>query len=345
MTYRKDRELTIYDIAKELNLSPSTVSRALKDHASIGEKTRKMVKKFAEKNGYKPNTLAASLRNNKTNTIGIITSWINRPFISSLISGVELEANRMGYQVIISQSHDDYQMEVNNATALYGARVEGLVVSLAMETKRFEHFEQFLKKEIPIVFVDRVTSELHSDQVIIDNFKAGFAATEHLIAQGCSNIAHLSGAAHLNVYAERERGFKEALQKHRLPVQEDLVIRNSLSAADGLKAAEHLLNLNNPPDGIFCANDTSAVSIIQAARKRGIRIPDELAIIGFNNDPISQIIDPPLSTISQPAEDMGIIAARQVLKQKNRKNEIITSETVVLKTEIIVRESSLRQKK
>lgn len=343
MAAKKNRELTIYDIASELSLSPSTVSRALKDHHSIGKKTKNKVKKFATEHGYKPNSIAASLRNNKTNTIGVITSWINRPFISALISGVEQGANQAGYNVIFSQSHDSYENEVNNAATLYGSRVEGLVVSLAMETQQFDHFQQFVKNNIPVVFVDRVTAELNSDLVVIDNFKAGFTATEHLIEQGCKRIAHIGGAQNLNVYADRERGYLEALKKYKIPFNENLIVHCSLSAEDGTKAANQLFDKPDRPDGIFCANDTSAVSVIQIAKKRGIRIPEEVAIIGFNNDPVSMIIDPPLSTISQPAVDMGIIAAQQVLKHKGEKKEIITSETVVLKTELLIRESSKRK--
>lgn len=340
---KKKKEITIYDIATELKISPSTVSRALKDHHSIGKKTRNAVKKLATQRGYKPNTIAASLRNNKTNTIGVIISWINRPFISSLISGVEQAANKAGYNVIISQSHDSYKHEVANAAALFAARAEGLVVSLAMESKKFDHFEQFLRSDIPIVFVDRVTEELNSDMVVIDNFKAGFTATEHLIEQGCRRIAHFGGAQHRNVYFERQRGYIEALKKHQLPVDEKLIFHSSLSAEDGHKAADYIFSLGEHPDGIFSANDTAAVSAIQNAKGRGIKIPEDLAIIGFNNDPLCMIIDPQLSSISHPAVDMGIIATQQVLKHKSHK-EIVTSETVVLKTELLVRASSLRKR-
>lgn len=340
---KKKREITIYDIANEMKVSPSTVSRALKDHPSIGKKTKKAIQNFATQNGYQPNIIAASLRNNKTNTIGVIISWINRPFISSLISGIEQAANKAGYNVIITQSHDSYENELANAQALFAGRVEGVVVSLAMETQKYSHFEQFIKSDIPVVFVDRVTEELNSDLVIIDNFNAGFKATEHLIDQGCTRIAHLGGSQERNVYFERQKGYIEALKKHNLSVDDNLIIHSSLSAEDGHRSAEYLFNLETRPDGIFCANDTAAVSVIQSAKSRGIAIPEEIAVIGFNNDPISLIIDPQLSTISHPAVDMGIIAAKQVLKHKEDK-EIVKSETIVLKTDLLIRQSSLRKK-
>ena len=339
----KKKEITIYDLAEELHLSASTVSRALQDHYSIGKKTKEAVRKLALQKDYRPNTLAASLRSNKTNTIGVIIPLINRPFISSLISGIEMAAKKAGYNVIISQSHDEYANEVANAAALYASRVTGLVVSLGMETQNYDHLRQFTQHNIPLVFFDRVTKELNTDLVVIDNALAGFDATNHLIEQGCKRIAHIAGAQHRNIYKERYEGYLEALRKHNMPVDPDLVLHtNYLSLEDGFKCAEKLFNLDNPPDGIFCANDTTAISVIQFAKKRGIKIPDDLAVIGFNNDPLSEIIDPPLSTIAHPAVDMGRLAAQQVLKQKEQ-SDIVRSETIVLKTTLIVRESSLRK--
>lgn len=342
---KNKKEVTIYDIAQDLNVSPSTVSRALKDHFSIGKEMIELVKKQAKQRGYRPNGIAASLRRNKTNTIGIITSWINRPFISSLISGVEEEVAKAGYNVIICQSHDSYESELANAKALYDSRVGGIIVSLAMETKNYDHFKQFSDNEIPIVFVDRVSEEFRADKVVIDNFLAGFTATRHLIEQGCKRVAHFAGAQHQNVYRERQRGYLEALKHHNIPIDETLIIKGDiLNSEEGIKMANHALDLPNPPDGIFSSNDTSAVSAILCAKKRGIKIPKELAIIGFNNDPISLIVEPRLSTIDHPAIDMGRIAARQVLKHKEHK-DIVISETITLQTELIVRESSLRNKK
>ncbi|RED98425.1 LacI family transcriptional regulator [Marinoscillum furvescens DSM 4134] len=338
---KKKGEITIYDIASHLKVSPSTVSRALKDHPSIGKKTKKAIQNYAAKYGYQPNTIAASLRNNKTNTIGIIISWINRPFIASLISGIEQAANDAGYNVIITQSQDSYEKEVANAQALFAGRVEGVVISLAMETEKFDHFEQFINKDIPLVFVDRVTDQLNSDLVAIDNFDAGFKATEHLITQGCKRIAHLGGSQIRNVYSERQKGYIAALSKHNLPLDESLILHSSLSAEDGHHCAEQLFGLNERPDGVFSANDTAAVSLIQSAKSKGIKIPEELAVIGFNNDPISSIIEPQLSTIYHPATDMGVIAATQVLKHRKNK-EIVKSESIVLNTELMVRASSDR---
>ncbi|HEX7015042.1 MAG TPA: LacI family DNA-binding transcriptional regulator [Cyclobacteriaceae bacterium] len=341
----KKREITIYDIASELNVSPSTVSRALKDHYSIGKEMIEAVKKVARERGYRPNHIAASLRKNKTNTIGVMISWINRPFISSMISGIEEEASNAGCNVIISQSHDSYDQEIANARALYNSRIGGLIVSLAMETRKYNHFSTFLDNDIPVVFVDRVSDELNCDKVVIDNFAAGLMATNHLIEQGCRRIAHVGGSQHRSIYKQRMMGYVEALQRNNIEVDESIIFSGDvLSAEEGYRITEHLMNLPNPPDAIFSANDTAAVSAIQYAKHHGIRVPQKLAVMGFNNDPISLIIDPTLSTVSHPAVDMGKIAARQVLKHREHK-DIITTETITLKTEVIVRESTLRKRR
>ncbi|MGB3774779.1 MAG: LacI family DNA-binding transcriptional regulator [Leeuwenhoekiella sp.] len=341
----KKKEITIYDIAKELNFSPSTISRALNDHHSISDKTTKLIKATSKKMGYRPNSIAASLRNSKSNTLGIMISRINRPFIASLISGVESRARKAGYNVIITQSNDIYENEVDNAKALYDSRITGLVASLAMETTDFTHFQQFIDQGIPIVFVDRVPRDLNACYVIIDNYRAGYMATKHLIEQGCKRIAHFAGAQHRNVYGERRRGYEDALREHNLSFDNNLVMEfSTLSFAEGKKATKKLLALPEPPDGIFSANDTAAVSAIMYAKKIGIKIPEDLAIIGFNDDPIASIVDPGLSTVTHPAQKMGKIAAQLILDltEKNSNDDLI--DVKVMKTELVIRSSSLRKK-
>jgi LacI family transcriptional regulator len=296
---------------------------------------------MAEKMGYRPNTLAAGLRSNKTNTIGVIISWIDRPFISSLIGGIEEAANEADYNVIITQSNDSYEKEVANANTLYNSRVGGLVVSLAMETEEYQHFYQFIDKGIPVVFVDRVTRQLNTDRVGIDNHSAAFKATEHLIQQGCQRIAHLAGSQIRDIYRGRKEGYLAALKQYQIPIHEELITYSGLSQEEGRSQMEQLLALKQPPDGLFAANDTAAVGAIQYAKQYGLRIPQDLAIVGFNNDPVSTIIDPPLTTIDHPARELGRIAAEQVLKKKENK-EIIASQTIELKTELLIRQSSLK---
>ncbi len=338
---KNNKSVTIYDIAQELNVSPTTVSRALKDHFSIGKETTKAVKRTAKRLGYRPNAIAASLRHNKTNTIGVMISWINRPFVSSLISGMEDFANEHGYSVLISQSNDLFEKEVGNASTLYDSRVCGLIVSLAMETQEYDHFKQFIEKGIPVVFVDRVTNKINCDRIGINNFSSGFKATEHLIEQGCRHIAHFAGSQNRNTYRDRKSGYIEALKKHNIAVDEKLITYSKLSSEDGRRMIEALLTLPNPPDGLFSANDTAAVSAIQYAKKIGLHVPKDLAVVGFNNDPISTIIEPPLSTIIHPAFEMGRIAAQHVIKKKEE-HEVILTETIELKTDLLIRASSNR---
>ncbi|MCB0649694.1 MAG: LacI family DNA-binding transcriptional regulator [Saprospiraceae bacterium] len=343
---KKNKTITIHDLAEELKVSASTVSRALKEHPSIGKKTIKTVKELAEKRGYRPNRLAASLRNQQTHTIGVLVPWINRPFISSLIHGVEEAARAAGYQVIITQSHDNFEDEVDDLKAMFDSRISGMVVSLAMETQSYDHFTPFFKNNIPVVFVDRVPETLECHKVAIDNYTAGFKATEHLIEQGCRRIAHLSGASHQAIYKERLRGYLDALKQHQLPVDESLILKGILLSADeAISLTKYLLELPNPSDGIFSANDTAAVSAIQYAKSVGVKIPEELAIIGFNNDPISLIIEPQLSTVSHPAAEMGKIAVRKALEliESGMVNDFPKNQGIELETPVIARASSLKK--
>ncbi len=341
----ENKDITIYDIAEKLNLATSTISRALKDHPTISSKTIKKVKQTAEELGYIPNTLAAGLRGNKTNTIGVLIPTITQPFLSSLISGIEIRARKSGYNVVIMQSHDSYEEEVNMAKTLYSSRVSGIICSLAMETRDTSHFHQFVSSNIPLVFVDRVPKDFNTFRVIIDNYAAGYKATKHLIEQGCKNIAHLTAGSEFgNLYSERKRGYVDALKEFKLPIAEELIINlKTVTYEEGEKESNKLYDLPNPPDGIFASGDIIGVSAIQSAKKRGIKIPEELAIIGFNNDPISQIIEPNLSTIIHPAEKMGKASAEIILKNlKSLKTDDI-KEISFLNTDVLVRESSKRK--
>lgn len=338
----ENKDITIYDIAEKLQLATSTISRALKDHPTISSKTIKKVKKMAEEMGYVPNTLAAGLRGNKTNTIGVLIPTITQPFLSSLISGIEIAARKSGYNVIIVQSHDSYLEEVSMAKSLYSSRVSGIICSLAMETRDTSHFQQFVSNNIPLVFVDRVPKDFNTFRVIIDNYAAGYKATKHLIEQGCKRIAHITAGQEFgNLYNERRRGYLDALKDHNLPLDEELIVNlKAVTYEEREKANNKLLDLKNPPDGIFSSGDIIAVSAIQSAKKRGIKVPEGLAVIGFNNDPISQIIDPNLSTISHPASKMGKMSTEIILKNLKSLKKDDVKEITFLNTEVLVRESS-----
>src|SRR5690606_7943263 len=277
-------------------------------------------------------------------TIGIMIARINRPFVSSLISGIEESARKSGYNVIISQSNDSYKNEIQNAKALYDSRISGLVVSLSMETKTLNHFQQFLDLGIPVVFVDRVPEELNTYKVLIDNYSAGYKATQHLIEQGCKRIAHFAGAQHVNVYHERKKGYLDALIDNKISIDKDLIINfNTLSFEEGEKTTKKLLKMDNPPDGIFSSNDTAAIGSIISAKKMGVRVPEDLAIIGFNDDPLASIVDPGLSSVTHPALDMGRISAEKILEHLLNGYKSNNTDTTILGTRLKVRSSSKRK--
>lgn len=337
----ENKHVTIYDLAERLNLATSTISRALKDHHTISDKTITKVKQTAEEMGFVPNTLAAGLRGNKTKTIGVLIPTVT-PFLSLLIRGVEICARKAGYTVIIMQSHNSYEEEINMVKSLYSNRVSGVICSLSIETEDTTHFHQFSNNNIPLVFVDRVPKNYNTFRVIIDNYAAGYKATKHLIEQGCVRIAHLTaGSEFANLYNERKRGYIDALLDHNIEVREELIVNlKSLTYEEGVKASNQLFDINPIPDGLFAPGDMVAVSAIQTAKKRGIKIPEDISIIGFNNDPISEIIDPKLSTITHPAEKMGKAAAEIIIKNLESSKTDDVKEITFLNTEVLIRESS-----
>lgn len=334
--------ITIHDIARELNISASTVSRALNDNPRISQATRDRIKSIAAEMGYQPNTIASNLRNQKTNTIGIVVPLINRHFFSTFISGVEEIAFQSGYNVIISQSNDLLEKEQKIVQSLFSNRVDGLIASLSMQTDRFDHFMLFSNKNIPIVFFDRVVPELESHKIVVDDFQVGVQATEHLISQGYRRIAHLAGPTVLHTYRDRMLGYRAALEKNNLPIDDDLIICNRLTRMDGQEAIKKLLALPQPPDAVFCGNDTSALSMMVYLKKIGARIPLDFGLIGFSDEPFSEVVTPSISTLKQPAFEMGIRAAELLIQEIESKVKLKEHLTITVPTELIVRESSSR---
>lgn len=339
---QKKSEPTIHDIARELKISASTVSRALQHNPRISVKTREKILAMADTIGYRPNVLASNLRNKKSNTIGIVVPLINRYFFSAVISGVEDVAFSAGYTVVISQSNDLANKEISIAHSMFSNRVDGLIISIAMEPTNFEHLKAFRKKNIPLVFFDRVVPEIDTNKIVVDDFMGGFRVTQHLIDQGYQRIGHMAGPQNLITYSDRKNGYKEALEKNGIPFDESLVVTNSLTAGDGVNAIQHLMNLPWPPDAIFCGNDTTALSSMIYLRDKGIRIPEEVGIVGFSNEPFSRVVSPSISTIAQPGFVMGQKAAELILNQIAHKDKTFT--TMVMPTELIIRESSNRRK-
>ena len=337
-------ETTIHDIAKKLNISASTVSRALNDNPLISESTRKLIKKTAEEMGYRPNTLAASFRTNRTNTIGVIVPLINRHFFSSVISGIEDVAYTEGFTVAISQSNDNYEKETKIAQTLFANRVDGLVISIAMQTTRFDHLRIFTERKIPLVFFDRVVDEIAAHKIVVDDFGGGYRVTRHLIEQGAKNIAHIGGPLNLKIYENRQVGYIRAMEEAGLKVNDTMIINNSLRMEEGTIAVEKIMQNNHNVDAIFCANDTTALSAIIYLKKMGLKIPDEILVMGFSNEPFSEVVTPSISTVKQPGFLMGKKAAELIIQQINSRSVWLDFETTTMPTELIIRESSVKKK-
>lgn len=341
MTPKKD--ITIYDLAVKLNISPTTVSRGLKDHPSINKLTKKKISDLAEKLGYRSNNFARNLREQKTNTIGVIVPRLNSNFTSTVIAGMENMANKAGYNLIISQSLESYKKEVFNARTMFDNRVDGLLVSLAYDSEKIDHFEPFFKKNIPLIFFDRVADHLNCTNILIDNRKAGYDATTHLIEQGCKKIIHLTAPSKSNVYQDRLRGYKDALEDNKIKFKEEYVLKGNLGQENGVDAAATILKMPAMPDGVFAANDSAAVGCMLALKKAGIGIPDDIAFVGFNNDPISQVIEPNLTTIYYHGYEMGETAAQHLINHLNGIANMKVTNTIILRSELVIRESSLKK--
>jgi LacI family transcriptional regulator len=336
------KEVTIYDIAKVLGISPSTVSRGLKDNPGIRKETIKRIRETAHEMGYQRNKFAGNLRQKHTNTIGVVVPKLNSYFMATVIAGMEKVTNQHGYGLIISSSQESVKQEISCVSTLFNTRVDGLLVSLALDTRNLDHFNIILNKNIPLVFFDRISECNSCMSVIIDNFKAGYEVTSHLIEQGCRKIVHLGGNLLSNVYAERFRGYKQALKDNKIIFDENLVVLSDLSGESGTETAKKILSMKILPDGIFTSNDTSAVAIIIELLKNGIKIPEDIAIAGFNNEPISQVIQPNLTSVDYPAREMGEIAAL-LLINKLRNTQSPNLNTIILKHSLILRQSSLKR--
>lgn len=339
---RAEKDITIYDIAKCLKLSPSTISRGLQDHPAISKNTKKKIFAAAKDLGYQSNQFASSLRSKKTHTIGVIVPKLDSYFMATVLSGMENAARKNSYNLIISQSFEKLEKEIDNAKTMYSKRVDGLLVSLSSETTNLTHFDVFFKKEIPVVFFDRGLPHSESASVVIDNFKAGYNITKHLIDQGSKRIMHLGGNTIRNVYSDRLNGYKKALMDNNIPLDDSLIQVSNLSMEAGLKAAESILEMKVKPDAVFAVNDTTAVHCMIKLIEAGIKIPDEIAFAGFNDDPICKIIKPNLTTINYPGTAIGETAVINLINHINGLSSIRTTNTILLRSDLIIRESSLR---
>jgi LacI family transcriptional regulator len=341
----KEKEVTIYDLANKLNISIATVSRALKDDPVVSKKTKKKIFDLAEKMGYRTNHFASNLRRQKTNTIGIIVHELNSNFITSVLAGIEEITTEAGYDLIIAHSSESCLKEAANAKNLFHKRVDGLIASLSFDTIDLDHFKPFEERGVPVIFFDRVEQTSNHAVVVIDNYKCGYQATRHLIEQGCKKIVHVTSSLKRNVYSERFKGYKDALFDNGISFDESLVIINDLSEMAGIESAKHMLSMKPLPDGAFITNDFVAAVCMRTLKENNIKIPSDIAIVGFNNDAIGKLIEPALTTINYPGRDMGEIVARNLITHLQGTGNIHKINTVIVSSDLIIRKSSLKKTK
>lgn len=336
----KNRQVTIIDIAKALNISKSTVSRALNNNPQVRTETKKAVLELAQEMDYQRNMLSISLITNKTNNIGVIVPELISSYFSRTIVGIEEAASKAGYNVIICHSNENYDQEISNVNIMINSRVDGVLVSMTRETHNFEHFKRFVKNGIPIVFFNRVCDEMIVPKVIVDDFEGAFRLTEHFITSGKRRIAHLAGPDNLAISRKRKEGYIAALKKHGIPLDEGLLVPYDLSLEKVNIHVNYLINLPNRPDAIFAVNDPTAIEVIQLLKKQKIKIPQEIAVAGFSNDNYSALINPSLTTVSHPDEEIGKIATNLLIDQISREIKDWKAITKMLGTTLIVRNSS-----
>ena len=335
--------ITIKDIAKALGLSTSTISRALRGSHEISPETKKLVMEYAEQYNYRPNPIALSLKERRSRSIGVVVCEIANNFFSQAINGIESIAYNRGYHVIISQSHESYEREVVNVEHLSSRSVDGLLVSLSTETVNVEHFKKLHEKGLPIVFFDRVTEEIDTHKVVVDNYKGAYDAIQHLLKAGYKRIAHMASSAHISITKERLRGYDAALQDNKIPINEAYIKycnHGGMIQSELENAVKELMQMSDRPDAIFCAGDRLTTGVMTALKKLGIRIPTDLALIGFTNSTMVELIEPSLSAVKQPAFEMGQSAIELLIKLIESKRPVTEFENVVLQTEIFIRNST-----
>jgi LacI family transcriptional regulator len=338
-------KVTITDIAKELNVTPATVSRALSDHPGISEKTKKAVQSIASRLNYKKNSIAASLQSGKTNVIGVMLPSVETNFFASVLHGIETIANLKGYNVLIYQSQENMKHEARGIETFLTARVDGILASISKDTVDFDHFLEVKSRNIPLVFFDRANNDLGIPSVVIDDFKGAFLATEHLIKQGYNRIAHIGGAKHTSIWNARLQGYTAALAANNIPFDESLVYVGNISIESGKEAVKYFFERPTPPDAIFAVEDYTALGAIKELKDRNIKIPEEVGIIGFANESFGEHITPALSTIYQQTDLMGRESIKLLFelissKEKNKTKQL----EIILEPIPIFRKSSMKEK-
>lgn len=340
---KKGHQVTMKEIAKKLGVSVSTVSRALKDSPELHPDTKKRIVEMAKSMNYQYNLLAQSLRISKSKVLGVIVPELTSHFFSSNISGIQDTAYKRGYNIMICQSNESYEQEKANIKTLVSSQIDGLLISLSRETKNYDHLRELYDREIPFIMFDRVTEEIPVSKVTVDDAHGAYVAVNHLLEQGCRKIAYFSGPEDLYISKKRKEGYIQALKEFGIPERDIKVYITDLTPEMNRKVTLEMLEDKERPDSIFAMIDPLAIDILLVLKEKKIKIPDDIALVGFTNNPTSAVIEPSLTTVSQPGYEMGQIAANHLLDQLD---DIVSDEpqSFVLLTTLILRNSSKKIK-
>ncbi|QNK77162.1 LacI family DNA-binding transcriptional regulator [Winogradskyella undariae] len=334
------KRTTIKDIANVLNISPAAVSKALHDDSRISVKTKVAVKRVAKELNYQPNHLASALRKGKSNLVGVVVPKTNSNFFSSVVEQLEAVLNKAGYNIIITQSNESFEKECKNIDTLLYTQVDGIIASMANETVDLSYYEKIKANGIPLILFDRGENDLNVDYVGIDDYNSSHLIVEHLISKGCKRIAHIGGYRRTRIFNNRIRGYIDAISKNNLPFDDSLIIESSLTLEDGRREMEHLLQLKNRPDAVYIASDYAALGALQVLNEQNIKVPNEIRLIGFGNEPFTSLVTPSISSIEQHSKDIGRIAAETFLKRVTEPKTRQSLNKIILEAELIVRDSS-----
>ncbi len=337
------RRATLKDVANELNLTVSAVSKALSNHPAMSETTKELVRKTAAKLNYQQNKIALSLKTGKSHVIGVIIPSAEKNFFGSVVHGIEKIINPMGYNLLLFQSNESIEYEIKGIDTFLHANVDGIIASIAKETTHYEHYTEIKKRNIPLILFDRAEESLGVHTVKIDDYTGGYIATEHLIKKGYKNIGHIAGLQHVQIFGDRLKGYLDALKSYNMECHDSMVFHGKNSIESGREGMKYLLEHNEKIDAVFCVEDFTALGAMQVLKEANIKIPKEVGIIGFANESFSQYISPSLSTIDQQTVHMGEEAANLFLKLKDRKNIYAKIESIVLNPIIVERDSTRRK--
>ena len=343
MKLENKKKATLKDIGKALGLTPSAVSKALINHPRISDKTKLAVKEMVSNLDYHPNMLSSALRKGKSNLVGIIVPKVNNDYYSSVVENIENVLNKNGYNIIMTQSNESYTKECENIDSLLNIQVAGIIASIANETVNFDYFKKVKSKGIPLVLFDRVENELEVDYVGVDNYHCSQLIVEHLVSQGYKRIAHITGISHTQIYKDRIRGFKDALQKYNLPIIEELIIECNLQIEDGRRIMHQLLRFPDRPDAVYAASDFAALGALQVLLEEQYSVPMDMGLVGFGDESFSSIMRPAISSININSSEIGKSAAYAFLNSIKNATKEVGGNKIILDVKLIVRDSSDKQ--